>query len=120
MRHLAWVALFPLLLAAPNLIWLATSSIRIDNLSATEVTPQYEACDRRHQVGEIASGDFVFAYLEACGDDTLTIHIDKLSYCQIYVEGELYHIDVSINAADQVDCVYANPFSSLFLARLIW
>ena len=59
----------------------------------------------------------VFRFLEACGDDTLTIHVADAEYCRTYVEGELYHVDATINSRTAVSCKYDDLLSSLFLKK---
>ena len=120
MRYLGWAVLVAFALILPNLIWLETSSVRLHNASMDTVSEvAYTACDQKRDVGELAPSASTFRFLEACGDDTLTVHVMGREYCQTYVEGELYHVDVTIAASDVVHCEYDDLFSSLFLVKLI-
>lgn len=115
------VGLTVLLVLGPNLTWLWTSTVRITNASPSSVeSAGYAACGKAHTIGRLESGAFAFRFLEACGDDTLEILVGETGSCRTYVEGELYHIDATINAADSVTCRYADPFSSLFVAKALW
>ena len=121
MRYLGLTMALLALLLAPNLVWLARSTVRIENTSAHAIDAvAYVACDTTHAVGTLGAGQSVFRLLPACGDDTLEIVIGDSKISQLYVEGELYHVDVSISGADEAVCHYADPFSSLFVAKAIW
>ncbi len=120
MRYLGWAVLVALTVVLPNLIWLGTSSVRLHNASANTISDvAYTACNQRHEIGELAPPASTFRFLEACGDDTLTVHVMGEEYCQTYVEGQLYHVDVTIAASDVVQCEYNDLFSSLLLVKLI-
>lgn len=108
-----------LLLVLPNLIWLQTSTLRIKNASAwTTYSLEFEACGERHAVGGLESGQSTFRFLESCGDDTLTILHEGAAACQLYVEGELYHVDAVVEAG-VVECSYDDPLSTLFVLELL-
>ena len=121
MRIVGWVlvALFSLLL--PNLIWIGKSTVRIHNATIDKVVDVgYSACDTKHSIGELAPGASYFRFLKACGDDTLIIHLSEASYCQTYVEGELYHVDATIIGPGEVRCKYDDLLSSLFVSKLLF
>ena len=112
---------FIVLLLAPNLIWLATSTVRIENASdLPRDAVRYSACETTHDVGRLAPGQSVFRFLEACGDDTLEILVGDAPFCQTYVEGELYHVDATIEDISTVQCGYDDLLSSLFVAKVLW
>ncbi len=120
-RLLAVIAAAVLLALGPNLIWLGTSTVRIHNASGVAVEAvAWEACDTRHEVGSLYPGEAVLRFLEACGDDTLTILVGENAYCQTYVEGELYHVDARFDGAGVMSCAYDDLLSSLFVAKLLW
>lgn len=105
---------------APNLIWLASSTVRIHNASGRPIADvAYLACERPHAIGELDPDESVFRLLPGCGDDTLEILIGQARFCQTYVEGEMYHVDADIRAAGEVHCAYDEPFSSLFIGKLL-
>ncbi|MBT8398893.1 MAG: hypothetical protein KJO98_00315, partial [Rhodothermia bacterium] len=93
MRWLLYTGVLLVLLLLPNLIWLQTSTLRIQNTAAwTTYSLEFEACGERHAIGGLASGRSAFRFLDSCGDDTLTIFHEGTVQCQLYVEGEFYHI----------------------------
>ena len=115
------VAIVTLLLLAPNLIWLGTSTVRIENVSDLPLgAVGYSACETTHSVGRLAPGQSVFRFLEACGDDTLEILIGDERFCRTYVEGELYHVDATIEGVGAVQCGYDDLVSSLFVIKALW
>jgi len=118
-RILALALSIALFAIALNLLWLATSTLRIENATGKSLEAvAFSACGRVQQVGSLAPGDSVFRLLPACGDDTLEILLDDASFCRIYVEGELYHVDAVIHSRQRVDCTYDHLFSGLFVAKL--
>ena len=121
MRWSKWSVAFVFLLVSPNLLWLGTSTVKISNTSGAPVGPiAYRACDKTHQAGILDPSESIFRFLEACGDDTLVILVRDSEFCQIYVEGELYHVDVTVSSKDKLDCVYDHLFSSLFILKAVW
>lgn len=119
MRWLLYAALLVLLLVLPNLIWLQTSTLRIHNVSAwTTYSLEFEACGERHTVGSLAPGRSAFRFLESCGDDSLKIFHEGSVECQLYVEGELYHVDAILDAGI-VECSYKDPVSTLFVLEFL-
>jgi hypothetical protein len=95
--------------------------VRIHNASSEPIPGvAYLACETIHSVGTLKSGESLFRFLQACGDDTLEILIGDSRFCQIYVEGELYHVDATLSAVDTVGCKYGDPLSSLFIAKALW
>ena len=121
MRYLGAVATLLILMIIPNLVWLATSSIRIHNISNQPISAvAYSACEKTHPIGSLLPGQSIFRFLEACGDDTLKILIGNSRFCQTYVEGELYHIDATIKTPNDVGCSYDDLFSSLFVKKAFW
>ena len=118
MRYLKWSFVLLLILIGPNLIWLGTSTVRIENVSKFPIDKiAYKACERIHFVGTLQPRQSVFRFLENCGDDTLEILVQDFKFCQIYVEGELYHVDATISTPDDVDCEYDDLLSSLFILK---
>ena len=121
MRYLGWVLILLLILVGLNLVWLGTSTVRIKNASQLSIDSiAYRACETTHHVGTLQSNQSVFRFLEACGDDTLEILVGNSSFCQTYVEGELYHVDAIIQSPKAVNCTYDDLFSSLFIAKVFW
>ena len=121
MRYIWSSFVFLLILIAPNLIWLCTSTVRIENASKFSIyAVAYKACERTHSLGTLQPSRSVFRLLEACGDDTLEILVQDSNFCQTYVEGELYHVDATISAADVVECEYDDLLSSLFILKALW
>ena len=111
---------FLLILIAPNLIWLCTSTIRIENASESPIyAVAYKACERTHSLKTLQPRQSVFRLLEACGDDTLEILVQDSNFCQTYVEGELYHVDATISTADEVECEYDDLLLSLFIFKAL-
>ena len=120
MRYIGGVVALLVLSVAPNLIWLATSTVRIQNtLNQSVSSVGYLACETTHSIGTLRPGEAIFVFLEACGDDTLEILIGDSKFCQTYVEGELYHVDATITAVDAVSCGYDDLLSSLFITKVI-
>lgn len=104
-----------------NLLWLGTSTVKIINASDSAIgSVAYSACGVTHPLGRLEAGRSAFRFLEACGDDTLVIFVGDSEFCQIYVEGELYHVDGEIVAPDNVVCAYDHLFSSLLIAKALW
>lgn len=121
MRYLSGTVALLILTVAPNLIWLATSTVRIHNSSNHPISAvAYMACETIHPIGILQPGESKFQFLEACGDDTLEIVIGGSRFCKTYVEGELYHVDATIAAMDSVHCQYDDLFSSFFVAKVFW
>lgn len=110
-----------LLIASLNLLWLAGSTVRIENASTQTLDAVgYMACGEARAIGSLAPGESVFRWLPACGDDTLEILLGDARFCRIYVEGELYHVDAAIASRDRVDCAYDHLFASLFVVKALW
>lgn len=121
MRYVGFALVLFLVAVGLNLIWLAKSTVRIANESNMPISSiAYQACEKAHLVGGLRPNQAVFRFLEACGDDTLEILIGGSKFCQIYVEGDLYHVDAAIRTAETVHCTYDDPFSSLFVAKMLW
>ena len=109
------------ILLAPNLLWLGTSTLRIQNVSNASIDSiAYLACETVHPVGTLAPHQSIFRFLSACGEDTIEVVIGDAKFCQMYVEGELYHVDAAIDAVDHVSCTYDDLLSSLFVAKALW
>ena len=120
-RYLGWPLAILFVLIAPNLLWLGTSTLRIQNVSNSPVDSiAYKVCETMHHVGTINPHQSMFRFLPACGDDTLEIVIGEAKFCQTYVEGELYHVDATIDAVDNVKCTYDDLLSSLLVAKVLW
>ena len=121
MRYTGWaIAALLLLTVMPNLVWLATSTVRIHNASDKPIPAvAYRACEATHRIGALRPGESRFRFLEACGDDSLEILIDDAKFCRIYVEGELYHVDAAITAIDAVECSYDDLLSGLFVEKIV-
>jgi len=121
MRYFGWAMAIVFVLLAPNVFWLGTSTLRIQNLSNSSVdSVVYMACETTHMIGTVAPHQSIFRFLPACGDDTLEIMIGKNKFCQTYVEGELYHVDAVLNGVDHVSCRYDHLLSSLFIVKALW
>jgi len=121
MRYFGWAIAIVFVLLAPNLFWLGTSTLRIQNLSNSPIdSVAYMACETTHMIGRLAPHQSIFRFLSACGDDTLEIIINEVKFCQTYVEGELYHVDAAINGVDRVSCRYDHLLSSLFVIKALW
>ncbi len=120
-RYLGWAFAMLFFLLLPNLIWLGTSTLRIENVSNIPLDSiAYVVCETIHPVGTLAPHQSVFRFLPACGDDTLEIVIGESKFCQTYVEGELYHVDATINTVNTVRCTYDDLLSSLFVKKALW
>lgn len=122
MRYVVWVIMALVLTSvAPNLIWLGTSTLRIHNASNQPIAGvAYLACETTHSVGTVRPRESILRFLPACGDDTLEILVGDSRFCQIYVEGEMYHVDATLRAVDAVGCGYDDLLSSLFIAKALW
>lgn len=95
--YLGWAFVVVFVLIAPNLMSLSTSTVRVENASDSSIESiAYLACETTHIVGTLRPHQFIFRFLEACGDDTLEIQIGDSKFRQIYVEGELY-LDATIH-----------------------
>ncbi len=106
--------------AAPNLIWLVVSTVRVDNVAGRSIDAvAYRACGRIHEIGTLADNTSVFRVLEDCGDDTLDVLVGGTVGCTLYVQGDMFHVDASIMADGRVDCTYADPFATLLVTRLL-
>jgi hypothetical protein len=104
-----------------NLIWLATSTVRIKNESGSLIkNVGYIACEQKFELGSFRDGEAKLRFLPACGDDSLIITVSGNEFCQTYVEGELYHVDATIQTPGKVQCKYDDLLSSLFIAKLFW
>lgn len=121
MRYVKWAFIVVCLVLAPNLLWLGASTVRIHNATDSPIhMVAYVACETSHGVGTLGPRRSVFRFLPSCGDDTFEVIVGQFRFCQIYVEGELYHVDAAIDAAGTARCRYADPLSSLFLAKVLW
>ena len=120
MRYVVVLVVASILILAPNLIWLATSTVRIENATGEPLASvAYLACETSHSLGSFEPNEARFLLLEACGDDTLEIVLSDARYCQAYVEGDMYHVDARIVEASAVECTYGDLFSSLFILELL-
>lgn len=121
MRYLGWAFVILFMLLVPNLFWLGTSTLRIQNVSNSSIDSiAYMVCETIYSVGTLAPHQSTFRFLPACGDDTLEIMIGETKFCQTYVEGELYHVDAAIGDVDMVRCKYDDLLSSLFVKKALW
>ncbi|MEM7097975.1 MAG: hypothetical protein AAF541_06925 [Pseudomonadota bacterium] len=80
----------------------------------------YTVCDVRYEVRDLAPKESVFRILDACGDDTLKVHVREAEVCQTYIEGELYHIDARIVSANRIHCSYDDLFSTLLIKKVLF
>ena len=103
MRYFAAIIVLVFFVLAPNLIWLGTSTVRIKNVTGNPLEfVSYRACEKTHDLGSFGPHEAKFRFLETCGDDTLEIVLNQTKHCQIYVEGELYHVDARITAPNAI------------------
>ncbi len=108
------------LILLPNLMWLATSTLRIENKSGSSLSSlSYRACETEYPLAPLKRGSADFEILPSCGEDTIVIILGEKEFCQIYVEGEMYHVDVEVHSPDNVTCKYDDPISGLFLAKML-
>lgn len=121
MRYLAGAIALLILVVAPNLIWLGTSTLRVQNGSNQPISAVgFLACETTHTIGTLQPDESIFRVLEACGEDTVEIVVGDSRFCQMYVEGEIYHVDALITAIDAVACSYDDLLSSLFIKKALW
>ena len=121
MRTLNWLGLILGFVCLANLVWLGTSTLRIHNDSQETISDvAYTACDVRHEVGDLAPKESVFRFLDACGDDTLKVHVRDAEFCQTYIEGELYHVDARVVSANRILCSYDDLFSTLLIMKILF
>lgn len=109
-----------IIILAPNLIWLGTSTVRIKNVTENDLASvSYKACDKVHPLGKFEPHEAKFRLLESCGDDTLVVLVNETEQCREYVEGDLYHVDARIFGPGRVECTYRDFTTSLFIAKLL-
>lgn len=71
MRLFITIVVILLAVFLPNLIWLATSSLRIENTTALPIDSiSYRACEKNNVIGILSERKSIFEFLEGCGDDT--------------------------------------------------
>ncbi len=125
MRWLIRIPITGILLLLPNLTWLWTSTVKISNDSDAPIDAvEFRACGKTRSIGRLGPGHSAFRLLPSCGDDTLDILAGGSLICRLYVEGELYHVDASLEPDLKPDdgsaCSYDDPISTLFLAKALW
>ncbi len=131
-RRLGWLAVLALaalavalLAAAPNLLWLSRSSLRVVNLGPNEVRDvRAVVCGQTLALGDLAPGQARFRLLPRCGDASLEVRVGSgdtaRETCRIYVEGAMYHVDAWVGEALPEDCEYAAaPFGTLLVGK-VW
>jgi hypothetical protein len=124
-RLLAVLLVLAALLLLPNLVWLERSTLRIENRSPDPIAAvRLRACGEIYEVGSLEAGEAYAGFLPACGDDSLTVMAPAASaenaVCTIYVEGDMYHVDVWFTSPTTGDCAYDfPPFSALFVRKML-
>ena len=121
MAKIGWLAVPLLALLLPNLLWLSTSTLRIQNDSGAALADlSYSACGKTHALDPLPAAAATFVFLEACGDDSLEIGVGDARFCQMYVEGDMYHVGASVESPQQVRCEYGDLLSNLFIAEALF
>lgn len=108
------------LVVAPNALWFARSTIRVENRGPDAVESlTLSACSTSREIGPLAAGASSFHVLPACGDDTAVISIGNAQLCVLYVEGSLYHVKAWVSSTIRGHCEYGSPpFAPLLITQL--
>ncbi len=106
---------------APNLIWLARSTARVTNDSARVLHSfRLKLGERQVIVGPVAPGQSRFVFLPETGDATLqaiySVDSHRRTGCQEYIEGSMFHVNVSVGADLEARCEATTPLTE----RLFW
>ena len=117
-RVLLFLGVLVLILWSPNLLWLARSTLFVENRSTRPLTDvRLALCDASFSLGELKLGESRFRTLPSCGDASLSVNAGERELCRTYVEGDMYHVDV-VAAEREIACdVRFPPFSPLFLIK---
>ncbi|MBX3235694.1 MAG: hypothetical protein KF814_06045 [Nitrospiraceae bacterium] len=111
-----------LLLCAPNLVWLKHSTVRVENRGQEEIQDLVlYACSQPINLGSLAPGGSRFRLIPHCGEDSLEVRSGDLAVCNIYVEGQSYHVLAWLTSPMSGDCTYkgAPPFSPWLVGELL-
>lgn len=91
-------------LVLPNLLWLARSTVRVVNLGDAPVPGVVITVDdHRLEFRELEGGARRFALLPESGDATLQVRLgagsDTPPACQAYVQGDMFHVEVTLSGS---------------------
>ncbi len=111
------VAIAGLSLYLPNMIWLKHSTIRISNQGNSVVNlANVQVGKESLNYHSIEPGEFHFATLPQASEGSLAVTLPpshKLgSFCHTYVEGKMYHVDVTLEAGKVLSCETSLPIVS--------
>ena len=113
------------LAAAPNVVWLRYSTVRVTNEADALLRDVALLIDTESvPVGNVLLKSSRFSFLPTeFGEATLTIAYRikgaSVSGCQEYVESTRYHVEVVVNEDQSVSCSVEQPiFSGLLVQKL--
>lgn len=121
------VLLAAAVVVAPNLLWLGSSTVLLQNHGAEAVEIRLVVSDEPGgivDIGRLDPGHSRFMFLEMRGEASLQVAIRRggewLEVCREYVEEAMYRVEVLVTAPDRVRCRVDLPiFDHLLVADLL-
>ncbi len=106
---LALLSLAAIIVLGPNLIWLASSTARVENRTSRGLAGvRLQTGQQDVVIGSVPSGDSRFVFLPVRGESTLQVHYsfngEDRTGCQEYVEQSMYHVEAVIDADGEIAC----------------
>ena len=113
-----------MLAVAPNVLWLARSSVLVRNTGTDATTLRIviiNETDGIVEVGKLAPGASRFLWNDPVGEATLAVGVrnggDWQRHCGEYIEAGMYRVEVLARSPDSVACRTELPLlNRLFLA----
>jgi len=111
------IAIAGLSLCLPNVIWLRRSTIRISNQGQSVPTvAKLQIGDQTQDYRAIEPGECQFATLPRTSQGSLAVTLPPNhqlgSFCHTYVEGKMYHVDITVKDGKVLDCTTSLPILS--------
>lgn len=119
------LAIAGLAVCVPNAIWLKHSTLRINNTGKnTLAMAQVQVGQQTLEVSNLEPGEFQFRLLPQTSEGEIAIMVPPSysleSLCHTYVEGKMFHIDVTIQDGKVIACDSSLPIlSSLWIFKAL-
>lgn len=111
-------------LVLPNLLWLTRSTVRVVHTGDAPVPGVVITVDdRRLEFLDLQAGERRFALLPESGDATLLVRLgadtDAPPACQDYVQGDMFHVEVTVSESGAQCRVSLPLLSELLILKLL-
>ncbi len=124
-RFLAFVIAVLLVVVGPNLVWLARSTVYVENRGNSLVEQvSVFACDEEIEIGDMEAGESRVRLLPECGDSQLSVSSNlrgvEHQTCSVPVEASMTHVDAWFDSPLHGSCSFGEPLLSPLLVTRLW